>query len=114
MSEENVTYYKMMVLLETNAEVLKDEENSSETEESSMKVSHEFVDELQLDIRVGESHLDELNTWFDAFDEKISIPNEGFIKYEITNDGLIILLVNAKKESIVEDIKKYVQEKCKE
>ncbi|KAL6930754.1 uncharacterized protein HGUI_01311 [Hanseniaspora guilliermondii] len=113
MSDDNVTYYKMMVLLETNNEVLNDEENNNEQEKSSMKVSHEFVDELQLDIKVGEKHLDELNEWFDEFDEKISIPNEGFIKYEITNDGLIILLVNEKKGSIVEDIKKYVQEKCK-
>lgn len=113
MSEGNAAYYKMMVLLETNAEVQMDE-NSNEAEESSMKVSHEFVDELELDIKVGESYLDELNTWFDDFDEKISIPNEGFLKYEITNDGLIILLVNEKKEGIVDDIKKYVQEKCSE
>lgn len=116
MGDENVTYYKMMLLLESNAEITEEEQSLKETEEekSSIKVSHEFLDELQLDIKVGEQYLDELNKWFDSFDEKISIPNDGFIKYEITNDGLIILLVNKEKEAIVEDIKAYVKENCKQ
>lgn len=114
MSEENVTYYKMMVLLESNAEISEEEQTINDEEKNSIKVSHEFLDELQLDIKVGEEYLDDLNKWFDSFDEKISIPNDGFIKYEITNDGLIILLVNKQKEAIVEDIKKYVKEHCKQ
>lgn len=114
--ENNVSYYKMMLLLESNKNVPQNEDNQKHSHEdngeesSSVELSHEFMDELELDIKVGEEHFDDLNKWFDKFDAAISIPNDGFIKYEITNDGLILLLVNQERENLVEEIRKYVAE----
>ena len=123
--ENNVTYYKMMLLLESNKDITEETDNNNsndkpkdintdeEQENSSVQVSHEFMDELELDIRVGEQYFDDLNNWFDKFDAEISIPNDGFIKYEITNDGLILLLVNQERESVVDQIRKYVKDNTK-
>lgn len=124
--ENNVTYYKMMLLLESNKDIteeVEDNNNSNdkpkdintdeEQENSSVQVSHEFMDELELDIKVGEQYFDDLNNWFDKFDAEISIPNDGFIKYEITNDGLILLLVNQEREHVVDQIRKYVKDNTK-
>lgn len=120
--ENNVTYYKMMLLLESNKDITEETDNNNsndkpkdintdeEQENSSVQVSHEFMDELELDIKVGEQYFDDLNNWFDKFDAEISIPNDGFIKYEITNDGLILLLVNQERESVVDQIRKYVKD----
>ncbi|KAL6929841.1 hypothetical protein ACO0SA_001245 [Hanseniaspora valbyensis] len=124
--ENNVTYYKMMLLLESNKDITEDVEDNNnsndkpkdintdeEQENSSVQVSHEFMDELELDIKVGEQYFDDLNNWFDKFDAEISIPNDGFIKYEITNDGLILLLVNQEREHVVDQIRKYVKDNTK-
>ncbi|OBA26760.1 hypothetical protein HANVADRAFT_2404 [Hanseniaspora valbyensis NRRL Y-1626] len=121
--ENNVTYYKMMLLLESNKDITEEAEDNNnsndkpkdintdeEQENSSVQVSHEFMDELELDIKVGEQYFDDLNNWFDKFDAEISIPNDGFIKYEITNDGLILLLVNQERENVVDQIRKYVKD----
>ncbi|XBW35032.1 hypothetical protein QEN19_000596 [Hanseniaspora menglaensis] len=114
--QENVSYYKMMLLLESNKDIIEEDTQAStkdEEENSSVQVSHEFMDELELDIKVGEKYFDDLNSWFDKFDAEISIPNDGFIKYEITNDGLILLLVNQEREYVIEQIKNYVKKNCK-
>lgn len=116
--ENNSSCYKMMLLLESNKTIAQNEANQSNSSEdngeenSSVELSHEFMDELELDIKVGEEYFDDLNKWFDKFDAAISIPNDGFIKYEITNDGLILLLVNQERENLVEEIRKYVAENC--
>ncbi len=68
----------MMVLLESNAEI--SEKNKLTIEEKIYKVYIDFQDELQLDIKVGEEYLDDLNKWFDSFDEKNIHSNIGFTK----------------------------------
>lgn len=40
---------------------------------------------------------DEVDKFFDAFDEKISYPNEGHIKYEVGSDGLVVFVVDSLK-----------------
>lgn len=90
-------YYRMMVLLEEpmDKDMAKDieqtKEEGSESKEET-KVMHEFVEELTLPFQIDE--IDILNKWFDKFDEEICIPNEGHIKYEITSDGLIVLILD--------------------
>lgn len=90
--------YHMLVLLE--------EPVKGTTEEEGKKV-HEFVDELVLPLAVDQ--LDELNSWFDKFDEEISIPNEGHIKYEITSDGIIVLIVDKEMEPLVTKVRSFVE-----
>ncbi|AMD20309.1 HDL435Wp [Eremothecium sinecaudum] len=99
MSAEN--FYRMMILLE---EPLPDSGSDSKRQNAT----HDFVDELVLPIQVDE--LDLLNTWFDKFDEQISIPNEGLLKYEISSDGLIVLILDKKISHVVEDVKKFLHE----
>lgn len=37
--------------------------------------------------------LDQMNKFFDSFDEAVAIPNEGNIKYEVSNDGMVVMVV---------------------
>lgn len=53
--------------------------------------------------------MDKLNEWFDKFDADICIPNEGFIKYEISSDGLVVLLLDRSKEDVVAQVRKFVE-----
>ncbi|CCH59160.1 hypothetical protein TBLA_0B03190 [Henningerozyma blattae CBS 6284] len=116
----NSVAYRMMVLLEEDMEPIEDDinlksESSSNdntekvttTKNTEPKKSHEFIDELILPFHVDE--LDILNEWFDKFDEQICIPNEGHIKYEITSDGLIILILDNDIKHVVEQVKDFVQ-----
>ncbi|CCD24852.1 uncharacterized protein NDAI_0E00360 [Naumovozyma dairenensis CBS 421] len=112
--------YRLMILLEeeigepdlkdgsideaTETET-KDVHNSDE--EKNVKKMHEFIEELILPF--GTEELDLLNEWFDKFDEEICIPNEGHIKYEITSDGLIVLLLDKEIEDVVGEIKKFIE-----
>lgn len=95
--------YRMLMLLE---EAIPD--SSQENNENTTKTSHEFVDELVLPIQVDE--MDLLNDWFDKFDEQICIPNEGYIKYEISSDGLIVLILNKEREEVVDKVRRFVEE----
>lgn len=92
--------YRMLMLLE---EAIPDS-----SQENTTKTSHEFVDELVLPIQVDE--MDLLNDWFDKFDEQICIPNEGYIKYEISSDGLIVLILNKEREEVVDKVRRFVEE----
>lgn len=96
MAGENV--YRMLILLE---------EPLDDKNENKQNASHEFVDELTLPIQVEE--MDMLNSWFDKFDDKICIPNEGHIKYEITSDGLIVLILDKSVEHLVSQVKDFVE-----
>lgn len=40
---------------------------------------------------------DEVEKFFDDFDEKVAIPNESHIKYEVGSDGLVVFLVDSRK-----------------
>lgn len=93
----------MMVLLE---EPLEDKFEGRDGKE--VKTSHEYIDELVLPFQVDE--LDILNNWFDKFDAEICIPNEGHIKYEISSDGLIVLMVGKEIESVVAQVRKFVED----
>lgn len=37
---------------------------------------------------------EDMNTFFDNFDETIAIPNDGHIKYEVGSDGLVVIVVD--------------------
>lgn len=37
---------------------------------------------------------DDVNAFFDSFDESIAIPNTGHIKYEVGSDGLVVVVVD--------------------
>lgn len=96
--------YRMLILLE---EKIDDNEATKETQDRAVKTSHEYLDEIDLPFTVDE--LDILNQWFDKFDEEICIPNEGHIKYEISSDGLIILMLDKEIESVYQKILKFVE-----
>lgn len=105
----NDNLYHMIIFLEEPLEKEEDEnleENGKDKQEP--KSTHEFVDELVLPFQVDE--IDALNEWFDKFDEKICIPNEGHIKYEITSDGMMVLLLDKELEHLVQDVKAFVEE----
>lgn len=90
--------YRMLVLLE--------EPVSGSNPQDEKKV-HEFMDELVLPFNVDE--IDQLNSWFDKFDEQICIPNEGHIKYEITSDGIIVLILDKQMEPLVSKVRSFVE-----
>ncbi|GCE98513.1 hypothetical protein ZYGM_003927 [Zygosaccharomyces mellis] len=90
--------YRMLVLLEEPVSGTKPEEE---------KKVHEFMDELVLPFNVDE--IDQLNSWFDRFDEQICIPNEGHIKYEITSDGIIVLILDKEMEPLVSEVRSFVE-----
>ncbi|CAH00239.1 uncharacterized protein KLLA0_D01661g [Kluyveromyces lactis] len=101
---ENV--YRMLILLEEPIS-----ESAGDTKKKQ-NATHEFVDELPLPIQVDE--MDLLNSWFDKFDEKICIPNEGHIKYEISSDGLIVLILDKSIEHIVQEVTSFVEQNVPE
>ncbi|SCU99926.1 LAMI_0G01728g1_1 [Lachancea mirantina] len=96
--------YRMLVLLE---DALPNAGGSKDETKNDAKATHEFVDELILPFDVDA--LEELNEWFDAFDAAICIPNEGFIKYEISSDGLVVLLLDRSREKVVDEVRKFVE-----
>ncbi|CAR21965.1 uncharacterized protein KLTH0C04070g [Lachancea thermotolerans CBS 6340] len=99
--------YRMLVLVEDVLEQA-GEKNEQETKgEGAPKATHEFVDELILPFEIDD--MDKLNEWFDKFDADICIPNEGFIKYEISSDGLVVLLLDRSKEDVVAQVRKFVE-----
>lgn len=100
-----------MILLEEELEqpienLSDNKPNETENKDEDSKKTHEFIDELILPFKVDE--LDALNSWFDKFDEEICIPNEGHIKYEITSDGLIVLILDKELEDVIDKVRKFV------
>lgn len=100
---DNDNLYHMIILLE---EPIEADEPAQESEQETKKM-HEFVEELVLPFTVDE--LDALNKWFDKFDEEICIPNEGHIKYEITSDGMMVLILDKECEHLVTDVRNFVE-----
>lgn len=106
------TSYRMLLFLEEPidepaVQPQKEKNHDEEASNENARTTHEFVDELILPFKVDE--LDTLNEWFDKFDEEICIPHEGHIKYEISNDGLVVLLLDKTLESVVDDVRKFVE-----
>ncbi|CAK7893097.1 hypothetical protein CAAN1_01S13102 [[Candida] anglica] len=40
---------------------------------------------------------DDMNKFFDKFDEIVAIPNEEHIKYEVGSDGMVVVIVDSKE-----------------
>lgn len=100
--------YRMLILLEEISSVNETKDGENEKKENTTnKISHEYLDEIDLPFTVNE--LDILNEWFDKFDEEICIPNEGHIKYEISSDGLIVLMLDKEIENVYLKILKFVE-----
>ncbi|CCC68194.1 hypothetical protein NCAS_0B01100 [Naumovozyma castellii] len=107
MSKDNM--YRMLVLLEEEMEEPELFDNdTTDSKATEPKKTHEFIEELLLPFEVSE--LDALNKWFDKFDEEICIPNEGHIKYEISSDGLIVLLLDKEIENVISEVKKFIDD----
>lgn len=53
---------------------------------------------------------DEVDHFFDLFDEKVAYPNEEHIKYEVGSDGLVVFVVdlNKLKEEVLTFIDEFV------
>ncbi|SCV01033.1 LAME_0G13608g1_1 [Lachancea meyersii CBS 8951] len=101
--------YRMLVLLEDVVEEdTKGDDSTGESQKAEVpKATHEFVDELILPFEIED--MDKLNKWFDKFDAEICIPNEGFIKYEISSDGLVVLLLDRTREKVASQVRAFVQ-----
>ncbi|CCE81771.1 Piso0_002443 [Millerozyma farinosa CBS 7064] len=56
---------------------------------------------------------DEVDAFFDKFDQEIAMPNQDKIKYEVGSDGLVVIIAETVevKNSILEFIEKYVTAK---
>lgn len=105
MSDERA--YRMLVLVEDPVKSEGTVDGEKEENTDAPKATHEFVDELILPFEIDD--MDTLNEWFDKFDAEICIPNEGFIKYEISSDGLVVLLLDRSREEVVAEVRKFVQ-----
>lgn len=55
---------------------------------------------------------DEVEKFFDTFDEKVAYPNEGHLKYEVGSDGLVIFVVDSTKlkDEVLSFLDKFVTE----
>lgn len=60
--------------------------NSPDVPEGEM--DERLLDEIQT--------FDEVNSFFDTFDEQIALKNEDHIKYEVGSDGLVVIIVDSK------------------
>lgn len=90
----------------TDASGKTDSVGESARDEAPVRATHEFVDELVLPVEIED--FDNLNEWFDSFDADICIPNEGFIKYEISSDGLVVLLLARERAHVLDLIRAFV------
>lgn len=73
--------------------------NSPEAPEGEME--QRMLDSIQT--------FDEVNDFFDKFDEKIAFPNKDNIKYEVGSDGLVVFIVDtvALKETVMSFMDEY-------
>lgn len=55
---------------------------------------------------------DEVDQFFDKFDEEVAVPNESHIKYEVGSDGLVVIIVDLRKlkDSVLAFIDKFAAE----
>lgn len=55
---------------------------------------------------------DEVDLFFDKFDEDVALPNESHIKYEVGLDGLVVIIVDSKrlKETVLKFIDDFAAE----
>lgn len=55
---------------------------------------------------------DEVDQFFDKFDEEVAVPNESHIKYEVGSDGLVVIIVDLRKlkDTVLAFIDKFAAE----
>lgn len=51
---------------------------------------------------------EEVENFFDKFDEKVAYPNEDHIKYEVGSDGLVVFVVDSMK--MKDDVLKFIDD----
>ena len=76
--------------------------NSPDVPEGEM--DERLLDEIQT--------FDEVNGFFDKFDEEVALKNEDHIKYEVGSDGLVVIIVDSKelKQKVLTFIDEYTSE----
>lgn len=54
---------------------------------------------------------EDMNSFFDKFDETVAIPNEEHIKYEVGSDGMVVVLVDSQelKTEVVKFFDAYIE-----
>ncbi|WPK25019.1 hypothetical protein PUMCH_002318 [Australozyma saopauloensis] len=75
--------------------------NSPESPEGEME--ERMLDAIQA--------FDEVESFFDKFDEEVAVPNEEHIKYEVGSDGLVIFVVDSL--AIQEKVLKFLDDFCR-
>lgn len=85
----------MRVIILLNPDVVKDEGEGSEEVEGDAKETKEIVtDDLTERLMDYVQTMEEVDDFFNEFDDKVAYPNEGHIKYEVGSDGLVVILVD--------------------
>ncbi|KAM9894052.1 hypothetical protein OXX79_008952 [Metschnikowia pulcherrima] len=69
------------------------------------------MEERMLD---GVQTFEEVDAFFDKFDEKIAFPNEEHIKYEVGSDGLVVFVVDSSKlkSDVIAFLDQFAKEKA--
>lgn len=52
--------------------------------------------------------IDEVNNFFDAFDDNVAYPNEGHLKYEVGSDGLVVVVADS--PALHQKVLKYIDD----
>lgn len=95
--EEDDLGYEFRVMLVTHkfSDVSETTEKNGETNDAenngTTSVNAEDLEEVILS---GVTSFSQMNEFLDEFDSKISYPNEGFIKYDVGSDGVIVMVVD--------------------
>lgn len=89
------------ILILANTKMGSDESTGISVEESDME---------EILIRQVRT-INDVNEFFDDFDSKIAVPNDGHLKYEVGSDGLCVVLVDSLilKDKVVEFVQKYME-----
>lgn len=85
-----------------NSEIAEEQEDKFEGDEldnplrAIIVVNSPDVPEGDMEERLLDSiqSMEDMNSFFDKFDETIAIPNEGHIKYEVGSDGMVVIVVD--------------------
>ncbi|CAH6720694.1 uncharacterized protein CLIB1444_04S05820 [[Candida] jaroonii] len=92
----------LRVIILLNPEVVNDEGLEKESKDSGKEESEEseiapkeiVTDDLTERLMDYVQTMEEVDEFFNEFDDKIAYPNEGHIKYEVGSDGLVVILVD--------------------
>ncbi|KAK6198087.1 uncharacterized protein RJT21DRAFT_54389 [Scheffersomyces amazonensis] len=90
----------ILVINVPEAEINNNESSGPDTS-SNGEMEERLLDSIQ--------SFEDMNTFFDDFDDIIAYPNEGHIKYEVGSDGLVIIVVDnvTLRDKVLEFMDKY-------